>query len=272
MKSPFAYFIYATISLVFLLLWLQIRNKKKQELLAAHEEVKFRENRLQLALIGSNSEVWDWQAKDSLMFGKRISQELAYIDLATAHTFEQHVELIHPDDKDDFLANWRLFVENNDLDETFSCTYRLKHADGHWLWYKDLGKIVTLDHQNNPSRITGSYTNITKTRAEEVRSQYYGEAFKQTNDWVDQIGYHGFHDRRERRPDDDTNCHVHDIALGNEVFEFLKHFPSLFYTRPNFRTKRFAAAQSLTQTRTVPTLYLRGKTPTCYPYQQRNRL
>jgi len=183
-KSPLAYSIYGLFLLTLFFIWLQRRNEKKQQLLVAHEEVKFRENRLQLALIGSNSEVWDWQAKDNLMFGKRISQELSYVDLATAHTFEQHVELIHPDDKNNFLTQWRLFVEKNDLDDTFSCTYRLKHADGHWLWYKDLGKIVTLDHKNKPSRITGSYTNITKTRAAEVRSQYYGEAFMQTNDWV----------------------------------------------------------------------------------------
>ena len=183
-KSPLAYSIYALFLLTLIFVWLQRRNKQKKQLLAAHEEVKFRENRLQLALVGSNSEVWDWQAKDNLMFGKRIAQELSYVDLATAHTFEQHVELIHLDDKKNFLTQWRLFVDKNDLDETFSCTYRLKHAEGHWLWYKDLGKIVTLDHQNKPSRITGAYTNITKTRAAEVRSQYYGEAFKQTNDWV----------------------------------------------------------------------------------------
>jgi diguanylate cyclase (GGDEF)-like protein len=183
-KSPLAYSIYLLFLLILFFIWLQRRNVQKQKLLAAHEEVKFRENRLQLALIGSNSEVWDWQAEDNLMFGKRISQELSYIDLATAHTFEQHVELIHIDDKDNFLSQWRLFVEKNDLADTFSCTYRLKHAEGHWLWYKDLGKIVSVDSNNKPSRITGSYTNITKTRAAEVRSQYYGEAFKQTNDWV----------------------------------------------------------------------------------------
>ncbi len=183
-KSPLAYSVYALFLLILIFIWLQLRHKKKQALLAAHEEVKFRENRLQLALIGSNSEVWDWQAKENLMFGKRISQELSYVDLATAHSFGQHVELIHPDDKSNFLLQWRLFVDKNDLNETFSCTYRLKHAEGHWLWYKDLGKIVTLDDNNKPSRITGSYTNITKTRAAEVRSQYYGEAFKQTNEWV----------------------------------------------------------------------------------------
>ena len=229
-KSPLAYSIYLLFLLVLIFIWLQRRNEQKKKLLAAHEEVKFRENRLQLALIGSNSEVWDWQAKDNLMFGKRIAQELSYIDLATAHTFEQHVELIHPDDKDNFLSQWRLFVEKNDLDETFSCTYRLKHAEGHWLWYKDLGKIVSVDYKNKPSRITGSYTNITKTRAAEVRSQYYGEAFKQTNDWVLIVNddfteitanqslrnVFGLHDK-------DFNFSSNFMGLGNRRWRFFQH-------------------------------------------------
>jgi diguanylate cyclase (GGDEF)-like protein/PAS domain S-box-containing protein len=183
-QSPLAYFIYIVILFSLVFFWLYQRNLQRVKLVKAHEEVKFRENRLQLALIGSNSDVWDWQAHNNLMFGKRIAQELGYIDLATSHSFEQHIELIHPDDKDNFLFCWQEFVSKNSLDETFHCTYRLKHADGHWLWYKDLGKVVTLGGDNKPSRITGSYSNVTQSRAEEVRSQYYGEAFKQTNDWV----------------------------------------------------------------------------------------
>ncbi|MCW9082586.1 MAG: EAL domain-containing protein [Colwellia sp.] len=183
-QSPLAYFVYTFILFVLSFIWLYRRSLQRQRLIAAHEDVKYRENRLQLALVGSNSEVWDWQAHDNLMFGKRIAQELDYVDLATSHSFEQHVELIHPDDIETFLSSWRTFIEENNPEETFSCTYRLKHSKGHWLWYKDLGKIVSVDKHNKPSRITGSYTNITKTRAEEVRSQYYGEAFKQTNDWV----------------------------------------------------------------------------------------
>jgi len=183
-QSPLAYVVYVLISLLLFFYWVYWRNLQRLKLLKEHEEVTFRENRLQLALTGSNSEVWDWQSHDNLMFGKRIAQELGYVDLATSHSFSQHINLIHPDDKDNFLASWRIFINQHDIDENFSCTYRLKHADGHWLWYKDLGKIVSLDCNNKPNRITGSYTNITQTRAEEVRSQYYGEAFKQTNDWV----------------------------------------------------------------------------------------
>lgn len=183
-QSPFAYFMYFVILLSMLIIWLYQRHLQRLKLVKAHEDAIYRENRLQLALIGSNSEVWDWQAHDNLMFGKRIAQELGYVDLANSHSFEQHFELIHPDDKENFLYSWKEFISQNNLGETFSCTYRLKHAQGYWLWYKDLGKIVTLDSNNKPIRITGSYSNLTQTRAEEERSQYYGEAFKQTNDWV----------------------------------------------------------------------------------------
>ena len=182
--SPLAYFIYSILFIIILALWFLHRKKQQRLLLAAHEEVKFRENRLQLALRGSNSEVWDWQAQDNLMFGKRISQELGYVDLASSYSFEQHVELIHPDDRQGFESNWLSFINLADLDVNFSYTYRMISAQGEWLWYKDLGKIVSVDHSGEATRITGSYTNITQSRADEERAQYYGEAFKQTKDWV----------------------------------------------------------------------------------------
>lgn len=182
--SPLAYFVYIVFFFTLMSVWIYNRNLQRKKLLKAHEEVKFRENRLQLALVGSNSEVWDWQSSDNLMFGKRLAQELGYVDLATFHSFSQHIELIHPEDRENFLSRWRDFIKKNNPEKTFSCTYRLQHSQGHWLWYKDLGKIVSTDKDNKPSRITGSYTNITQNRDEEMRSQYYGEAFKQTNDWV----------------------------------------------------------------------------------------
>jgi diguanylate cyclase (GGDEF)-like protein/PAS domain S-box-containing protein len=226
-QSPLAYFVYALTLLLLALYWLYQRNLQRLKLVRSHEEVTFRENRLQLALIGSNSEVWDWQAHDNLMFGKRIAQELAYVDLATFHSFEQHVELIHPDDKSRFLSCWEAFVAQNNFGETFNCTYRLKHAAGYWLWYKDLGKIVTLDGNSKPSRITGSYTNITQTRDEEVRSQYYGEAFKQTNDWVLIIN-----DNYTRATANQSLCSV--FGWPDEDFDFDRNLMGLSKRRWQF--------------------------------------
>ncbi len=182
--SPIAYVIYFLIVAGVIGTWFRKRAEQRAVLLNAHEEVKYRENRLQLALTGSNSEVWDWQANENLMFGKRASQDLGYQSYEHSYAFTEHVNLIHPDDKEDFLSRWAFFIKNDASEESFTCTYRLKNIKEQWLWYKDLGKIVEFSDNGEPSRITGSYTNITDTKASEERAIYYGDAFKQTKDWV----------------------------------------------------------------------------------------
>ena len=183
-RSPQAYVSYIIILIVFLILWYRYRQVQRQLLFEAHEQVKRREQRLQLALIGSNSEVWDWQLEDDLVFGKRIVEELGYAHYPLVYDFDYHITLIHPDDRDTFLTLWQTFIANANLEVNFSYSYRLRTIDGQWLWYKDLGKIVVIDSQGKPSRVTGSYTNITESRAKEEQAQYYGDAFKQTKDWV----------------------------------------------------------------------------------------
>ncbi len=182
--SPIAYTGYAIIVFLLVMFFIIKRERQQKILLEAHEKTKVREKRLQLALVGSNSDVWEWQAKDNLMFGKRIVQELGYLDLGSSYAFSQHLKYIHPDDKEQFLATWHNFIKNKDVEDNFSCIYRMKHHNGGWLWYKDLGKIVSSSHTGEPIRITGSYMNITQTRADEERAQYFGDAFRQTKDWV----------------------------------------------------------------------------------------
>lgn len=182
--SPFAYSSYFILFLLVTGLWLYKRKQQGQILITAHEAVKYRENRLQLALIGSNSEVWDWQAHNNLMFAKRAIQDLKLIHSSDSYSFDEHIELIHPDDRENFLARWQLFLKQGNTDNNFNCTYRLKSNEGKWFWYKDLGKIVEFSLEGSPYRVTGSYTNITESKAAEERALYYGDAFKHTQDWV----------------------------------------------------------------------------------------
>jgi len=183
-SSPLAYIIYSVFCLTLLILWYAKRRQTTRLLLAAHEEVKYRENRLQLALTGSNSEVWDWQSSNDLMFAKRASDELGYSDYKYSYSFTKHLALIHKDERELFHSRWLQFIELADLNVNFSCSYRMKKADGHWLWFKDLGKIVATNNEGKPTRITGAYTNITQSKADAERAQFYGDAFKQTKDWV----------------------------------------------------------------------------------------
>ena len=183
-KSPFAYSLYAIAFIILAILWYRRRQLRQQDLIEAHKEVTYRENRLQLALSASNSEVWDWQADSDIIFAKRFSHELGYPDQDLAISLSKHVEFIHPEDQSEFSDKWRSFITNADPEELFECTYRLKCSNGNWMWYRDVGKIVAFDADGQPSRVTGSYSNVTESKAMQERAQYYGAAFEQTRDWV----------------------------------------------------------------------------------------
>jgi diguanylate cyclase (GGDEF)-like protein/PAS domain S-box-containing protein len=182
--SPTAYIIYAILMTSALSLWLNKRRRQRVELLAAHKQVIFRENRLQLALKGSNSDVWDWHAETNSFSANRFQHSVGLIENAYTFPTKIFINEIHLDDKANFLSSWQRFIDKADVNETFTCTYRLKGEHNKWLWYKDLGKIVDVDENKKPKRVTGSYTNITQSKVDEERTQYYGEAFRQTKDWV----------------------------------------------------------------------------------------
>jgi len=183
-SSPIAYFTYIVFFLTLLSLWFAKRRKNTQLLIAAHEDVKFRENRLQLALTGSNSEVWDWQSSNDLIFAKRAAEELGYQEFKDSYCFEEHLSLIHKDEQELFLSRWLQFLKLADTETNFSFSYRMKKTNGQWLWFKDIGKIVATDIDGKPTRVTGAYTNITQSLADAERAHFYGEAFKKTKDWV----------------------------------------------------------------------------------------
>ncbi|WP_286264030.1 EAL domain-containing protein [Thalassotalea atypica] len=189
-RSPTALTIYIVLICMLVFYWQRNRYLRQKTLINAHKQVAYRENRLQLALSGSNSEVWDWKEKNNVIFGKRLSDDLGYDEATLSHSFDEHLSLIHPEDRNNFLTKWQLFMVNGDQEQSFECSYRLRASNGEWLWYKDLGKIVAFNEDGLPQRVTGSYTNITESKANMERAQYYGAAFEQTKDWVIIIDEH----------------------------------------------------------------------------------
>jgi len=216
--SPFAYTIYAVILGLSGAKWFIYRQRQRIALLNAHEEVKQRENRLQLALKGSNSEVWEWQLKKNHQFSERISRDLGYNNKTSSLAMPQYFNLIHPDDVEQYLDAWLNFINKQyDLkseQDNFSFTYRLRSAEGHWLWYRDLGKVVSINKEGKATKITGAYSNITQTKADEERSQYYGEAFQNTQDWVMIIS-----EDRNKMIANQTFCHAFNLPHSEISFD-----------------------------------------------------
>lgn len=180
--SPVSYSVYGLMMVGMLFYWYRRRQRHERRLLKAHRDVSVSEERLRLALKGSGSGVWDWQSDKNVMFEPRVSELLHHISLPKFLSFVQHIDLIHPNDQNEFESAWALFLANPE--STFECNYRMKDCEGKWYWFNDLGMVAERNEFGKPTRITGTYTNITDTKANEEQARLFGEAFKQTRDWV----------------------------------------------------------------------------------------
>jgi diguanylate cyclase (GGDEF)-like protein len=177
--SPLAFTFYSLICLLGLLFLWHYRRAHNLRLHKAHQEVILSKNKLTLALNASNSGIWEFQTEHDIFFISRITDELTN---NKTMSFQGHLSLIHNRDKVRYESAWQDFLsdKNNGLD----ITYRMSAKDKTWLWFRDVGKVVKINKHGKPLLVTGTYTNITETVADQENLRLFGEAFKHTLDWV----------------------------------------------------------------------------------------
>src|SRR5690606_31593744 len=161
---------------------LALRRKQHRLISQAHRKVRLSEQRLKQALASVDSGAWEWQAETNLLYASRVQQMLGYPENMNPMTLSQHEALIHPDDKANYTAQWQRFIQQPD--QSFDCTFRMQHRNGHWLWFRDIGKATEQDENSTVLRVLGTFSNITETRASQEKARLFGEAFQQTRDWV----------------------------------------------------------------------------------------
>ena len=180
-RSAFALGSYVAIGLILLGLWQYNRRVNKRLLATAHSKVQVSEQRLKQALDAVNSGVWEWHERKNNVFAQRVHSMLGYSEALNPISLSQHVSLIHPDDQDGYQQAWHKFLSSTE--RTFDYTYRMQHKAGHWLWFRDIGRVTDIDGAK-ATRVIGTYSNITENRATKEKARLFGEAFQQTRDWV----------------------------------------------------------------------------------------
>lgn len=178
-RSPYFIALYLVIIFVVIAGWMIRRNRIQQILLTAHKESQESEARLKLALEGSHSGMWDWQSSSPIIYQPRLKSELGYA--SDSVNLDDYLAKIHPQDKQHFRLEWLEFLSTDK--GYFNCTYRLRHSDGEWRWYKDFGKVVEWQ-QSTPLKVAGTYTNMTRELVFAEHARLFGAAFEQTRDWV----------------------------------------------------------------------------------------
>jgi len=88
-------------------------------------------------------------------------------------------DIIHPDDQlRSRVAYERATRENTD----YRAVYRLRHADGHYVWVEDHARVIGRDAEGRPTRMLGALTDITARKQAEIALQESEENFRRLFD------------------------------------------------------------------------------------------
>ena len=135
--------------------------------------------RFELAHVGDDSGVWDWDlVDDSIYLSKRWKEIIGYSDDELKSSLSSWEDNVHPDDLKEALLN----LQNNIDKKTdmYESAHRLKHKDGRWIWVLDKGKTI-FDKDDKAIRMVGTMVDISKEKEleeklEEQRDTLYHQA------------------------------------------------------------------------------------------------
>ena len=153
------------------------------ETLHSSEELnKELSERVELALLGSNDGIWDWNiVEDSVYFSPRWKEILGYSDDELANVVATWTERIHPDEIDKVWTDIQKNVDGET--EYYENTHRLKHKDGHWVWILDRGK-TQYDESGKAIRMSGTHTDISEEKEQQLKYAQQAQMIEQTHDSV----------------------------------------------------------------------------------------
>ncbi|MCG8510578.1 MAG: PAS domain S-box protein, partial [Rhodospirillales bacterium] len=134
----------------------------------AEEVLRVSEERLKLALEGTEDGMWDWNvASGDIYFSPRFEEILGFGPGEIDQRIPAWEERIHPDDRD----STRQALDDHLRGKTaiFESEHRIRSKTGSWTWVLNRGKVVERDPDGQPLRAVGAHTDITaRKRAEDA--------------------------------------------------------------------------------------------------------
>ncbi|MBN1782459.1 PAS domain S-box protein [bacterium] len=143
-------------------------------------EASLRESqeRLKLALEGTNDGLWDYSPKaNTVYFSARWFSMLGYPPFSLPSTMDTWKRLLHPEDAPDAKKALNQFVRSNR--DFYTNEYRLRTADGEYRYVLSRGKAVERDKNGRITRMVGTITDITEQKEADARIRESETKFRQ---------------------------------------------------------------------------------------------
>lgn len=127
------------------------------------QSLRDNEARLDLALLGSGSVLWDWDiAERKVTPGLRWSEVLGYMDQELGVNEDAWMNLIHPSDLNSFMKKINDHIQGDSA--RFESEHRLRHKDGHWVNVLAYGKVTSRDNEGKPVRMIGTIQDVSQRK------------------------------------------------------------------------------------------------------------
>lgn len=125
--------------------------------------------RLQTILEGTQAATWEWNVQTGeTRFNERWAELLGYalaeLEPVSIETWQQFA---HPDDLE--LSAAALERHFSGQAPFYEVEVRMRHRDGHWVWVRDYGRIVTRTPCGQPEWISGSHIDISAIKHQHAR-------------------------------------------------------------------------------------------------------
>lgn len=129
----------------------------------SQEEIREREERLDLIFTATNDGIWDWDIRSgNAVFSPSYYRMLGYEPYEFAQNYETWRSLVHPDDIES--VEQRITESIASEEGKYAIELRMKKKTGGWCWVLARGKVVERDDGGRPVRAVGTHTDITERK------------------------------------------------------------------------------------------------------------
>lgn len=123
--------------------------------------------RLDNIIEGARVGTWEWNVQSGVtVYNERWAEIVGYTlaELAPTST-DTWRALVHPDD----LTQLDAMLQRHFSGEVayYDSEYRMRHKDGHWVWVRDRGRVVSRTQESQPLMMFGTHSDITNRKQSE---------------------------------------------------------------------------------------------------------
>jgi diguanylate cyclase (GGDEF)-like protein/PAS domain S-box-containing protein len=134
---------------------------------APGEELPVSEERLTLALLATDTGLWEWHAAGGARYlGAAWTTKLGYEPEGLDGETHLRDGLLHAEDLPE--ARTRLTAHLTGTTPWYEAEYRLRTRPGAWRWVHDRGRVVERDPEGQPLRMIGMQTDVTERKEAEA--------------------------------------------------------------------------------------------------------